>query len=190
MLNYSYSLVNIEANNDNIGGIVGYDGNSDLDTNISYNLALGNIYNSKDTDNSNRCVGNAPKERFNYSYANQLIDGKKSEELLGAEKLLTYKELADTNTYYNVLLFGNSYSYSNLEKGILPKLYNTNQEGLLINQPDIEIPSDNDLTIKNLEVEKNSVNTLRGRILITNLNEVEITELTIEDMNVQIQGIS
>ena len=83
----------ILKNNENIGGIVGFDGNSDLDNNISYNLSLGNIYNAKDTETSNRCVGNSPEERLNYAYENQLINGEESRELLGAEKLLTYKDL-------------------------------------------------------------------------------------------------
>lgn len=110
-LNYSYSLINIAGNNENIGGIVGFDGNSDLDNNISYNLSLGNIYNAKDTETSNRCVGNSPEERLNYAYENQLINGEESRELLGAEKLLTYKDLTNINTYMSVLLFSNSYSY-------------------------------------------------------------------------------
>ena len=189
-LNYSYSLINIAGNNENIGGIVGFDGNSDLDNNISYNLSLGNIYNAKDTETSNRCVGNSPEERLNYAYENQLINGEESRESLGAEKLLTYKELTNVNTYLNVLLFSNSYSYIDITDGILPKLYDTEQKEILIKQVDIEIPNNNDLKIENVEVEKNSVNTVRGRVVITNLNEVEINDLNIEDMNVQINGIT
>ena len=189
-LNYSYSLINIAGNNENIGGIVGFDGNSDLDNNISYNLSLGNIYNAKDTETSNRCVGNSPEERLNYAYENQLINGEESRELLGAEKLLTYKDLTNINTYMSVLLFSNSYSYIDITNGILPKLYDTEQKEILINQIDIEIPNNDDLKIENIEAEKNSVSTVRGRVVITNLNEVEIMELNIEDMNVQINGIT
>ena len=189
-LNYSYSLINIAGNNENIGGIVGFDGNSDLDNNISYNLSLGNIYNAKDTETSNRCVGNSPEERLNYAYENQLINGEESRELLGAEKLLTYKDLTNINTYMSVLLFSNSYSYIDITNGILPKLYDTEQKEILINQIDIEIPNNDDLKIENIEAEKNSVTTVRGRVVITNLNEVEIMELNIEDMNVQINGIT
>ena len=189
-LNYSYSLINISGNNENIGGIVGFDGNSDLDNNIAYNLSLGKIYNAEDTETFNRCVGNSPKERFNYAYENQLVNGKETKELLGAEKLLTYKELTDTNTYFNTLLFANSFSYTNITNGILPKLYDKDQKELLENQADIKIPNNYDLKIENIDVEKNSVNSVRGRIVITNLNGVEITKLNIEDMNIQINGIT
>ena len=188
-LKYSYSLINIMADNENVGGIVGYDGNSDLDNNISYNLSLGNIYNEKNTEFFNRCVGNSPKERLNYGYENQLINGEKSRELFGAEQILTYEELININTYFNILLFSNSYSYANIADGILPKLYDTERKEILVKQVDIEIPNNNDLKIENIDVEKSSVNTIEGRIVLTNLDEVEITNFNIEDMNVQINGI-
>ena len=188
-LKYSYSLINIMADNENVGGIVGYDGNSDLDNNISYNLSLGNIYNEKNTEFFNRCVGNSPKERLNYGYENQLINGEKSRELFGAEQILTYEELININTYFNILLFSNSYSYANIDDGILPKLYDTERKEILVKQVDIEIPNNNDLKIENIDVEKSSVNTIEGRIVLTNLDEVEITNFNIEDMNVQINGI-
>lgn len=65
---------------------------------------------------------------MNYAYENQLINGEESRELLGAEKLLTYKDLTNINTYMSVLLFSNSYSYIDITNGILPKLYDTEQK--------------------------------------------------------------
>ena len=188
-LKYSYSLINIMADNENVGGIVGYDGNSDLNTNVSYNLSLGNIYNKKDTEFFNRCVGNSPEERLNYGYENQLINGEESKELFGAEQILTYEELTNINTYFNILLFSNSYSYTNIVDGILPKLYDTERKEILVKQVDIEIPNNVDLKIENIDVEKSSVNTIEGRIVLTNLDEVEITDFNIGDMDVQINGI-
>ena len=78
----SYSLVNIETMSDNAGGIVGYDmSNYNNISQISNNIAIGNIYTSKTSDFVGRIVGRKIKDNFNnYFYEYQRLNGETTNE--------------------------------------------------------------------------------------------------------------
>lgn len=184
--NYSYSLVNIESETDYVGGIGGYDNNTGV-TSTYKNLSLGNIYSTKQSTYINRIIGNQTTEIENYGYTGQKINGFSTNEDLGAQKLLTYNDIINKETYKNVLEFGEEYNYDGLSKGILPKLYNTDGETLLPNQKDNKL-EEAQMYIEEVESEKSDVNTAMVRIVVNNPNQVTISGVEIEYVNVEIKA--
>ncbi len=174
-----YSKVNISTTNNNIGGIVGIYIESDIST-ISNNLSIGNIYTTSGTDNLNRIVGNNEDTLGNnFSYENQLLNGYKMIDSKGAA-LLNKEELLN-------LSLGESYNYDGKKNGILPKLYNTGGVELLPNQVDIYLEDNNQeenvlIEIESTEAEKTNTTEAEINIRLKNPKEVEITGITIEDM--------
>ncbi len=176
-----YSKVNISTINSNVGGVVGLYGGSELN-NIKNNLAIGNIYTTSGLDSLNRIIGNyIDTSSYNYAYVNQLLNGYASNEEKGAT-LLSAEEILNLD-------LGDSYNYEDKDKGILPKLYNTEGTELLPNQTDILVDDNADEEIAELEVESveaSKPNTTEAEITvrINNPEEIEITGIEIEDMTI------
>ena len=94
----------------------------------------------------------------------------------------------------NILNYGNAYDYSQLEENILPKLHKINEDGtysneLLPNQEDVYLDISNELKIDSVEIEKSAVDQIAGQIVVINTNEVEITGVEIEGMDVTVTSI-
>lgn len=177
----AYSKVDIYSKGSYVGGIIGniVEGITSLSTqNV---LSLGNIYSASDTTNIGRIVGN-PGAVYSNSYAwkNQHVNGENT--TINGNILLSTEELKDSFTYTNRILLGDSFDYSNVVNGELPKLYNTNKTELLPNQEDLIIEErlfeKKDLVVDNRITE--------GTILLTldNPNNYEITEVVIEDLEI------
>lgn len=181
----NYSLVNIQAEADYIGGIGGYDGNTG-NSSTSYNLYIGNIYNKKTTTYTNRIIGSNTTELYNYAYNEQLIDGYVSKSNIKGTNILEKEELFSMDTYKSLLEFDNNFNYDGINYGILPKLYNANRTELLPNQIDNKI-LEYKYNIDSVKVEKSDVNQALIRVVIDNPNSIKITGIEIEYMNVQIQ---
>lgn len=182
-VNNNYSLVNIQSESDYIGGIGGYDNNT-MTSSTSYNLSLGNIYSKKTSNYIKRISGNTETDTPNYAYKGQLINGFASNEYLGATAL-DLEQLKDKETYMTKLGFEDMFNYDELDSQILPKLYNTDGKTLLPNQVDNKIQMAQ-LKIQEIDAEKKNVNTAIARIVIDNPQNVTITGIEIENMNVQI----
>ena len=181
----TYSLVNIYSKGSYIGGIGGNVVEGSKLASISNSLALGDIYTSSDTTNIGRVVGNPSATYTNsYAWSNQHINGELS--TVNSNILLSTEELKDSFTYTNRILLGDSFDYSNISTGELPKLYNTNKNELLPNQEDTYLP------IREFEKKEIVVDNriTEGTILVTldNPNNYEVTGITIEDL--EILGIS
>ena len=173
-----YSLVSIETEDEFLGGVVGNNLNTASD--ISNNLALGDLYSKINSETMHRVIGNSTVDG-NYAYKNQKINGQETDEKLGAV-LLTMKELSTRNTYLTIIGFENQYSYENIEQGILPKLYYQDTTNLLEGQVDNKIVEENILKVEEVEIEKTSINEANFRLKIYNPKLVEITKILIEDM--------
>ena len=180
-----YTNIEIRSEDDQIGGILGNDAGTALN-NVSHNFSVGNIYSSKESEDISRAVGNSLEEENNYAYQGQRINGYIVSDELGA-KLLSYNELCIQDTYTNIIGLGNAYDYSQVSQGILPKLYDTTGEKLLPNQEDVNIDNNLNLEISNVTFEKLSTDTVNALIEINNPQEVPITGIKIEDMNVTIE---
>ena len=179
-----FTNIELKSRDDNIGGILGYDLGNDLN-NISNNISFGNIYTDKSSANISRAVGNSLEEKNNYAYNEQKINGYIVNEDLGA-KLLNYNELCLEATYTRVVGLGDSYDYSKVSQGILPKLYDTTGKNILPYQDDMPIKSAIDLEIANITYEKTSVDTVNVLIEISNPSELLITGIEVADMDVKL----
>ncbi len=181
-----YSYVEIVNTEEYVGGIIGKDPDGyDNTTNTHNNLSIGNIYTGKQTENIGRIVSNYTDRTNNYAYESQKINGYITEEELGAT-LLTYEDLCKETTYTNTIQLGESYDYSQVGQGILPKLYNTQGTELLPNQEDIKIEQTEEMVINNVTSEKTDANTIEALIEISNPQEKEIVDIEVEDMEVTI----
>lgn len=179
----NYCLVNIDSQTDFLGGIGGYDNNTSTG-NSSYNLYLGNLYSTKTSTYINRIIGNVDTEVNNYAYNNQKINGFITQEEKGAE-LVTKQDIFDSKLYKSIMYFENEFNYDELEKGILPKLYNEEGTALLPNQQDNKI-EDIVLNIDEVDSNKSDVNTVMVRVVVNNPNKVEITNVNIQYMDAKI----
>lgn len=179
-----YSKVDISSTNNYIGGIVGVHTGSTATTiasNITNNLSIGNLYTTTGVENLGRIIGNQIElGNNNYSYENQLLNGYITSEEKDAT-LLTVEEI-------NSLNLGDSYYYEK-DINILPKLYNTSGTELLPNQTDIFIKDSKEpitLEIESTQATKPNTTEAEVSITINNPQEVEITEIEIEDMETTI----
>lgn len=177
----NFSFVNISSSSDNIGGIVG---NNSTGNNyyVEKNLAIGNIYSSSSSENIGNISGNLKSQTENYAYEGQLINGYKN---ISGGRTLTFEELIRENTYLNYLEMQNL-NFEKIEDGVLPKLCNSTTNELLPNQEDISLKTDNKFNIDNISIEKINNDTVNIRLEIENLNEDQITAITIEDMETEI----
>ena len=187
----SYSYININGEVYNAGGIAGATSNFAMSKN---NIALGNLYTTRLNTKLGRILGSGDARNTNYAYSNQRINGLIEPDSYETNiKLLSAKELLNKNTYSN-LNYGNAFNYSELEKGILPKLNKINEDGtysneILEKQEDIYLEISNELKIENIVVEKSAVNEIAGQIVVINTNGIEIVGLDIDGMNVNIGKI-
>ncbi len=176
-----YSTVNISTNNINLGGIIGRSTAVDTEG-IVNNLSIGKIYTTSGIESINRIIGSTTNTTDNnYAYEKQLLNGYASEEEKGAT-LLTKEEVLNLN-------LGESFNYDKKGEGILPKLYNTEGTELLPNQQDIFL--DDSMEVGNVNLEVESIETAKPNtteaeitVKIKNPEEIEITDLEIEDMEV------
>lgn len=131
-----WSAVNVTSKYDYVGGIYGKQTNE----NISSTLTLGYVYNSYDGDNVNLTTGNTlliPQK--NYFWEQQQYNGYVGQQATG-EKLLTSEQLSKKDTYYQLLDFKENFDYTDVEKGRLPKLINTNTGKVIDYQNDFYLP--------------------------------------------------
>ena len=171
-----YSILNITSEGNYIGGIIGNLIRNDS-INVLNNVSIGNLYTSQGIENLGRVIGNNLEiENINYAYEKQLLNGYIKEETMGSI-LLNSREVLNLD-------LGDNYNYDGEEEGILPKLYNTNGTELLPNQTDIYLDSNNEteLTIESIESDKLNTAEAEISIRINNPKEVEITGIEIEDM--------
>ena len=176
-----FSTVNLESTAGYIGGIVGYNafipGDTYAEIPVKYNLYLGNIYTT--TDISNRISGNGSMGKENFGYENQKVTGI---DVVNEDvELLNYSGIFNSVTYIDKLLWNDSYDYSLLSYNILPKLKNTNTGEVIPNQPDLKLVSE-EFQVQNIEVQKNSNAIAQIRLEFTNLNNLPVTEITIEGL--------
>ena len=180
----SFSNMNIETISGVAGGIVGKNEFNPGDTAggipVKYNLYLGNLYTK--TNIANRISGNGNMGIENYGYKNQKIVGEEEKEKI---KLLNYKELFNKNTYISTLLWGENYDYSDLSKNILPKLKNNVTKEVIPNQKDIKIEEEI-FSIRSIETRKDDNYLAEIRIEINNPNNLNITKLEIDGLDINI----
>ena len=180
-----YTKVNISAENNYIGGILGKINVAESEVTLANNLSIGNIYTSMGEEALNRiAVINSNTENNNYSYEEQLLNGYKTTESKGATLLNKEKVLK--------LNLGDYYNYEGAERGVLPKLFNTEQNNILPNQKDIYLDEYNEgeqtvnIEIESIEINKPNSNEAEINIRLKNEQEVEITGIEIEDMETSI----
>ena len=181
-----YSYVEIINTEEYVGGIIGKDPDGYVNaTNTHNNLSIGNIYTGKQTENIGRIISNYTDRANNYAYEKQKINGYITEEELGAT-LLSYEDLCRTTTYTNTIQLGEAYDYSEVNEGILPKLYNTQGTELLPNQEDIRIEQTEEMIVEKVTSSKTDANTIEALIEISNPGEKEIVDIEVEDMEITI----
>ena len=177
----AYSDVKLYCEGNYIGGIIGYTEGSNT---ILNNLNIGDIYNVINSTLMSRIVGNSLVEG-NYAYDRQRMNGYIVEETNGA-KLLTYDELCEQYTYEKIIGLEEYFNYSDVQNGILPKLYNTNGQDLLPNQKDIKIGMDAQLSIDDITVEKDQNDSVNILLKVDNPKEILITGIQVENMETSI----
>ena len=182
-----YSTINIITDGEYIGGIVGNDRQDILNNNIN-NLAIGNVYSRQVTNTVNRAVGNSQEEENNYAYKMQRFNGEISNEKAGAI-LASAQELKDKDFYERKIGLGNTYNYENVKDGELPKLLYSDGKELLPNQKSNKLKEDMELEIEEIEADKTSSNIVKLRVAIKNSKELKITKLYIDDMDTKIDTI-
>ena len=177
--NRVYSNVDIYSKSSYVGGIVGKLVESYT---IGNSLAVGNLYTSVITNYIGRIVGNNVYiNSNNYAWNNQHVNGELT-NLKNGEVLLSKETLYDIETYLNIIQFGDAYSYDDID-GKLPKLYYKDTNKLLPNQKDIIL---NEMNFEILESANNkSVEEAYVMFRIENKDEVSITDIEIEDMEVK-----
>lgn len=188
---YNYSFLNIETQDELIGGIGGQDKNTSTSS-TSYNLWLGNIYNKKDNASFvNKIIGSNTSELYNYCFDEQLVNGKKSDNINGVI-LLSADEILKVDIYNDLseLGFGDHFDYSQLSYGILPKIKNSSTKEILPNQSDLKLIEDK-LKIDSVEFSKGqNINVVEVSLVIDNPNEVEVTGVNVEYMNINIKRMA
>ena len=186
VINRCFTKVNITADQVNVGGIIGeLNKNAGGSTTISDCLVLGNIYSTNTAkQDMKRIIGNSNDTSNNYAYENQLINGEISEENLGG-KLISYEEILNPNTYQTTIAFNNQYNLSGLSNKILPKLLSS-EGSLLPNQEDNILEIQADLEIESIEAQKTGEFNFEARINLINVQDVQITSLTIDGADIEI----
>ena len=176
-----YSGVDIVANAKNVGGIVGYNTNT-AGTSITQNLYIGNLYNSLE-DVSNIISGNDILGTQNFGYVESNINGEKNNST--NVTLLTREEILTIDTYTDLLSFGNQFNYEGLKNNILPKLNYKDTNNLIENQKD-NILNSLRIEIEDIESRKIDNTTVELRITLNNSENLDITGIEIDGMEVQI----
>ena len=170
--------VNIVANGNFVGGLEGEKGSTTVE--VKNNLYIGNIVNKKETEYTGALFGRYSTPGINYIYNKNKINGLNIE----GEYKLGLEELSKEKTYTDILNFDNNYIYDDLNNK-LPLLKNSDKTNLLPNQKQIYIEEQN-IDIHNVSTIKEDGNRLKARIEIANPNNLEISEVVIENMDIQI----
>ena len=179
----SYSKVNITGNSKKFAGIVTNSGTALIS--VNQNLSLGNLYTNQKEQRGTRIINGREVSEQNYAFEEQKINGKITEETDGAI-LLSEEQLKQKQTYQTVFKGNESYSYEEIEKGILPKLYKKGTKELLPNQEDIYLKKEEAISLESIEVEKTAVDEFQGQIVLNNPSGVPVTNIIIDDIKVTI----
>lgn len=184
-----YTDVNIRAGEKEVGGLVGRLATEGVGNKLRNNLVLGNVFSETDLELTKSVVGNIYSSNNNslnnnYRYMEQLVNGTTVED--AQNKGLTYDELMDKNTYIETLNYSENYE---LKDSILPKLYYKDTEELLPNQTDESLIKQ-ELKIKNVYVERTGDVTLNATVIIENLQNLQVTNLLVDGMNIIINKIN
>ncbi|HIU51266.1 MAG TPA: hypothetical protein IAB70_01360, partial [Candidatus Merdicola faecigallinarum] len=179
----NYSFVNIQSAMEYLGGIVGIGAEKGQ---VTYNLALGNVYTSKSkAEYIGRVAGDSNSLQNAYAYENQLINGSNPVEE-GNIYLLSKEKLLQEVTYTEKLRFEQNFDYSQLQEAILPKLKNNENTKILPNQSDLKLEEHPEFQVQNIEYEKTDAYKLTVRIELKNAKEYPITNVVIENMNTKL----
>lgn len=176
----SYSTVDVVSEMSYIGGIAGYTRQS-TDV-VEKSLYLGNVYSSSSDIHIHRIVGNYTSNENNYAMNTNLVNGVTSDETNGEQVL-------DTSNYYKAETYQNifdslAFDYSQVDKGILPKLYDITGEELLPNQNDNRLYK-NLFNIINMVMDKHA-NDVTVTLYLDNPDDYQIKDVAVEFANVEI----
>ena len=171
--------VNIEANSSYVGGLIGKTTNNSLV--LCNNIYIGDIVNKKQTEYISAICGTEKNGKNNYIYSENKINGLKVEEY---KEVLNKEELENINTYSKILNWDDNYNYEDLNNK-LPLLKNKDKTDLLPNQEPIYIET-KELEIQSVNTLREDSNRLKIRVEITNPQNLEITKLEIENMDLEI----
>lgn len=176
----SYANVGVTSEMDQIGGFTGY---AYSNTYLVNNFSSGNVFSNYSGGLIGRIAPNVSSEDTypNAAYKGAMINGILSNEEKG-ETLISREELLTKDTYDNVINMGDEFDYSQVENGILPKLYYAGTKELLPNQEDKYL-SNEKFNINNISVEKHPLNAIIS-ITFDNPSNYEITSIVVDDMEV------
>ena len=182
-INNTYNKVDIEARGDFVGGLIS-ESTSSL-VNLNNNIVLGNIYSSTNIENLGRIMGRKTTivSNNNYAYNSQLINGEKADKL-DADKLISIENFKSEEIFRE--LGWTAFDTSKIRDGILPKLYDSDTQELLPNQPDIKLEDENTINIEDIQYEKTTSNKVTIRLTINNPNNEEIQNVQIDNMEIEI----
>ena len=182
-INNVYSIVDLDSSGDYVGGIVG--SRKQLDGSNQYyienSLSLGNLYTRKDVDYLGRTLGDSLTTKNSYALSTQLINGRVEPDFYN-ETLIDVESLKNVSAYRDVIGFGDNFSYEGVEKGILPKLVNSETGELLPNQEDIYLPIEEFEVIDHDVVKRISDATVT--IKIDNPNNYPVEKVEFDYLNV------
>lgn len=178
-----YSMVTITGSQGYTGGIAG-DARGMTLKNI---ISLGDIYSTNPTVSLKRVVGYQAASTIQnniYGYTGQLLNGYTSDEA-DMETLLSREQIMDGITLKDQVKLGRAFAYGELDKGYLPKLYDTSGQ-ILENQPDLTLKEE-ELTIEQVEIDKKT-DQATIYLLIDNpgnypIEQVSFDYLTIKKIN-------
>ena len=183
-LENSYSMVDIDSSGDFVGGILGSRSlfhSSVSDSDVVNSLSLGNLYIRKNIEHFGRTIGDDISLSNNYALSTQLINGRVEPDFYN-ETLIDIESLKNISTYRDVIGFGDNFSYEGVEKGILPKLVNSETGELLPNQEDIYLPIEEFEVIDHDVVKRISDATVT--IKIDNPNNYPVEKVEFDYLNV------
>ena len=184
------SKVDVESDLEYLGGIVGKYTTSGNSNKSSGNLILGSVYSKLDSQFIGRVYG-IQEGTFgtdNYAYAEQKINGSSSTENLDALRLISLAELKNeisgTNTYTEILGWeSDSYDFSKVSEGILPKLYYLGTTEELPNQKDVYFENQGEITVKDLEIQQEQ-SLVNAALTLKPALDIEDIQITIENMGI------
>ena len=186
LIKNSISKVNITGSPDIFAGIAGTI--EDTNTYVENSLSLGDLYTSRNNvEGKSIAYSTKGVLENNYYYEEQKINGIKKGKV--EEKSLSFNELLNLNTYTEKIKLSDNYNYDKVNQGMIPKLMDTEKRQKLPNQNDIYIRENNKIEIVNIKTEKDAINSIVGQIIISNPEEIEITNVNINSMNVTIDSI-
>lgn len=178
----TYSIVNIISELSDVGGIVG---KASTVANINSNLFIGNVSSKLINTSIYRIIGSGIAPESNYALDSLLINGFQS-DINHGETFISLTDLMNPNKYEddNGLQLGESFDYSQVSQGIIPKLYYMDTEDLLPNQEDIYFYKDA-IEISDLVIDKHAdfANVL---FYFDNPNHYIIDDIVIDDMDVTV----